>query len=175
VTRTRIYLLCLLIATSVLITVMQVIRWSGESGAERAQQEFLEHFTKRHWKKCHGMVAVNYSGTWHLDRKQLSLLMQDFSRQFIIAPRVGWQTISITKENEFFEIKGIMSFKEGTGPASGLILSEIGSYTAEPFSFSWKRSSIMPWSWRLESIEHPTLELPAGYFPGRARLLTVPF
>ncbi|MFP6875125.1 MAG: hypothetical protein VCA55_16625 [Verrucomicrobiales bacterium] len=155
--------------------MIQVIRWSGESGAELAQQEFLGYFTERRWKKCHSMVAGSYSDRWNLEREKLSLVMQDFSRQFIIAPRAKWQTISMTKKNTSFEINGIMSFEGGSGHASGFILREIGNYTSEPFSFRWKHSGIMPWSWHLESIDHPTLELPSGYVPGRSRLATVPF
>ena len=173
--RPRIYLLCLIIATALLITVIQVIRWSGESGAELAQQQFLEHFTQRQWKQCHKMVAVGYSDKWNLKREQLSLLMQDFSRQFILAPRTKWQTTSMTTQNDYFEINGVMTFVGGSGPASGYILREMGNYTSEPFIFRWKHSAMMPWSWHLESIDHPTLELPSGYVPGRSRLSTVPF
>ena len=162
-------------ATSVIITLIHVFRWSGESGAELAQQKFLDHFTNRNWKKCHAMVAVSYSGKWNLQRSELSLLMQDFSRQFIISPRIGWHTTSMTVTNSSYEINGIMSFEGGSGPSSGLILREIGNYTAQPFNFRWKHSSITPWSWHLESVEHPTLELPSGYVPGRSKMLTVPF
>jgi len=162
-------------ATSVIITLIQALRWSGESGAELAQQKFLDHFTSRNWKECHAMVDVGYSGKWNLERGELSLLMQDFSRQFIIAPRVGWKTTSITRTNGFFEINGTMSFEGGSGPSAGVILREIGKYTVLPFRFRWKHSTLTPWSWHLESIEHPTLELPSGYIPGRSRMLTVPF
>jgi hypothetical protein len=162
-------------ATSVIITFIQAVRWSGESGAELAQQKFMDHFTKRKWKKCHEMVAASYSDKWNLERSELSLLMQDFSRQFIIAPRAGWHTALITRTNSSFEVNGLMSFEGGSGPSSGFILREIGNYTAQPFSFRWKHSTLMPWSWHLESIEHPTLELPSGYIPGRSRMLTVPF
>jgi hypothetical protein len=175
VKKIRICLICLILAASALITLVHIFRWSGESGAELAQQKFLENFTKRKWKECHGMVASTYSDKWQLERNELSLLMQDFSRQFIISPRVGWQTTSITRTSTAFEINGIMSFEGGSGSSSGIILREIRNYTGQPFRFRWKHASMMPWSWNLESIEHPSLELPSGYIPGRSRMLTAPF
>lgn len=171
----RIYLLCLLIATSGIITLVQAVRWSGESGAGLAQQEFLDHFTKRQWKECHEMVAGSYSGKWQLERGELSLLMQDFSRQFIIPPRAIWHTTYIKKKKKTYEVNGILSFEGGSGPSSGTILREVRTYTKQAFSFHWKQTTVMPWSWQLKGIYHPTLELPSGYVPGRSRMLTVPF
>jgi len=156
-------------------TLVNALRWFGESGVELAQREFLEHFSERNWKECHRMVAENYDDKWQLKRNELSLLMQDFSRQFIVPPQTIWRTLSITKQNKTYEINGTLSFKGGSGPSSGIILREVSAYTGQPFRFTWRRKGIMPWSWQLESINHPTLELPSSYVPGRSRMLTVPF
>ncbi|MCH2061608.1 MAG: hypothetical protein MK183_13380 [Verrucomicrobiales bacterium] len=173
--KTRTYLIYLAMALSTIVMIFKALRWSGESGVELAQQEFLEHFTQRDWKECHAMVAENYTDKWQFKHNELSLLMQDFSRQFIIPPRAAWRTISISKNNKAYEINGILSFEGGTGPSSGIILREVRTYTGLPFRFQWKQGNILPWSWQLEGIDHPTLELPSGYTPGRHRMLTVPF
>ena len=158
-----------------LILVVQTIRWSGESGAERAHQKFLDHVADRRWGKCQRMISTSYSDRWGFGRNDISLALKDVGSQFVISLLIGWETEAIEEVEGAFEIVGKMDIDGRGGPAVELILAEARRYTSRPFTFHWKREGLLPWKWKLQSIDHPTVEVPPGYTPGDLGSITSPF
>ena len=147
---------------------VQSFRWAGHAGAERAHRKFLGHVEDRRWSRCHGMISEAYSDRWGFDRKDISLALQDVGGQFIISLTIDWTTreISPPEADEGHAVIGTMRLDGRGGPAVDYILREARAFTAQPFTFRWRREGLMPWSWKLVSIDHPTVEVPAGYTPG---------
>ena len=58
---------------------------------------------------------------------------------------------------------------DGTGnQITEMIIKETRTHLLDPFTFHWKKSGFLPWSWKLIRIEHSKLEVPSGYVPGKS-------
>lgn len=168
----RLRLLIALAAALAVFFFVQNRRWSGAAGAERAHKKFLGYVESRRWGKCHRMIAVEYSDRWNFDRDAISQALQDLGRQFTFALEIVWQTRSVTAADGIYEVVGTAALDGRGNPAVDLILRTARPYAAQPYTFRWKRAGLMPWSWRLESLDHPHAGPPPGYVPGNLGSLT---
>ncbi|MFL2480168.1 MAG: hypothetical protein ACJ0K4_11530 [Verrucomicrobiales bacterium] len=150
----------------VLFFGIQTVRWSGEKGAKKAHKHFIQYLSDRRWSKCSRMISELYDDQWKFNRNDISLALRDFGRHFYISLSVDWKTMSATKMEGSYAIKGAMKIKGSGSPAADYIIKEARPYLIDSFTFIWSRSGIMPWSWKLEKIKHPSIKVPPGYVPG---------
>ena len=145
---------------------IQTIRWSGQKGAKRAHEHFIQYLSDRRWSKCSQMISEQYDDQWKFNRNDISLALRDFGRHFYISLSVDWKTISTTETGSSYNIIGTMKIEGSGNPVTGHIIKEARPYLLDPFTFTWSRSGIMPWSWKLGKIKHPSIKVPSGYVPG---------
>ena len=82
--------------------------------------------------------------------------------------QANWQNNSIRKTSETYQITGNLKI-DGTGnQITEMIIKETRTHLLDPFTFHWKKSGFLPWSWKLIRIEHSKLEVPSGYVPGKS-------
>ena len=153
----------------------QSFRWKDEKGAQRAHEKFLARVADRRWSKVRSMISVEYSDRWGFDREKVTRALQDVGGQFFIDLQIDWQTDSIVAGDEIFTITGRMEIDGRGGPAAELILRQGRVYLSETFIFHWRREGLLPWKWKLLKMEHPTIEVPAGYQPGDMSSMAAPF
>ena len=167
-TRTRLILLAAAAITVGLFFITQTIRWSGAGGAQRAHEKFLERIEDRRWSKCHAMVAEGYSDRWEFSRDDISLALQDLGAPFTFGLTIEWKPVGAPEEqgDGSFVITGTARLDGSGSPIADMVLSRVNGYAATPFTFRWEREGLLPWRWKLVSIDHPTLEVPRGYTPG---------
>ena len=150
----------------VLFFVIQTVRWSGETGAKKAHDRFIQYLSDRRWTKCSRMISELYTDQWKFDRNDISMALRDFGRHFYITLGINWKTLSTAQTRESYGIIGTMKIDGSGSPAADYIIKETRQYLMDPFTFNWSRSGILPWSWTLESIKHPSIKVPADYVPG---------
>lgn len=146
---------------------IQTFRWSGKKGASKAHAQFIQYLSDRRWTKCSRMISELYNDQWKFDRDDISLALRDFGRNFYITLTVDWKTIDAKEKDGEYEITGTMKIEGSGSPAADYIIKEARPYLIDPFTFIWSRSGIMPWSWELKKIKHPSIKVPAGYVPGK--------
>jgi len=146
---------------------IQAFRWSGEKGAEKAHEQFMQYLSDRRWTKCSRMISELYNDQWKFNRNDISLALRDFGRHFYITLTVEWKTISVTEKEREYKIIGMMKIEGSGSPAADYIIKEARPHLINSFTFIWSRSGIMPWSWKLTEIKHPSIKVPAGYVPGK--------
>lgn len=171
--RLRIFIAALL--AILVLFVVQSFRWSGESGARRAHAKFLERIEDKKWGKCHRMIAADYADRWDFNRDDISLALRDVAAEFIISLQIDWSEDSITENDDAHTLAGRIQIDGRGSPAVPIILREFKGYAAEAFRFEWRKSGLLPWAWKLVSIDHPSVEVPRGYEPGRLREISTPF
>jgi len=159
----RFHLLIALAAALSVFFFVQNQRWSGAAGAERAHKKFLGYIESRRWGKCERMVADDYSDRWGFGRREISLALQDVGRHFIFTLRFDWETQSVTHRDDGYDIVGTAHLRGRGNPAVEIILRKARSFAEQPYTFRWKRTGAMPWSWELETLDHPQAAPPPGY------------
>lgn len=175
VNRFRIRILAIVFLAALILLVIQSFRWSGESGARRAHAKFLERLEDKKWGKCHRMIATDYSDRWDFNRDDVSLALRDVAGEFIISLQINWSEGSITENDSRHTVAGRIQIDGRGSPAVPIIVREFKEFSAQPFRFEWRKSGFLPWTWKLVSIDHPSVEVPSGYKPGRLRDISTPF
>jgi hypothetical protein len=171
----------LLLALALLAILVAVylfgIRWRPEATVRRNHTAFIGAIEDKKWGKCRGLIAEQYGDKWGFNRADVTLAIEDVASQFILVLDFEWTTTRLTPgdDGKTYTLvgKGKMSGK-GT-PLAAMIVNQSAAYAAEPFTFVWKKQSSMPWDWKLQKIEHPTLDVPSGYHPGDIGRATLSF
>ena len=86
--------------------------------------------------------------------------MNQIKHVAIIMDGNGRWGIKQGKTRNFGHEKGIKTVE--------MIIKETRTHLLDPFTFHWKKSGFLPWSWKLIRIEHSKLEVPSGYVPGKS-------
>lgn len=131
---------------------------------ERKQSAFLETIGNAAWPKCEKLVSEHYADQWKLTRTDLLLVFKDIRSQFL-SVAISLRNGSLTIDEGHATYSGFLHL-EGRGLGIGAQAQSEIDRLEDPFSFQWDKESILPWSWKLVRVEHPTLEKPEGYQPG---------
>ncbi|MEZ5302685.1 MAG: hypothetical protein R3F11_18920 [Verrucomicrobiales bacterium] len=155
-----------LVAACVLLWLF-FVKWTPENQVRAKQEAFIEAASDKKWQKCRALMADSYSDRWGFNRDSARQALQDLGQRFLM--------LDVTFEEKSFEVadgtgtvKGKLTLK-GSGPAASFVIPEV-QRLKEPFVFVWKKQSWTPWSWRLETVEQPELELPNWYEAGKLPL-----
>lgn len=140
-----------------------VAAWNLLSPGRRlhaAQRALLEAVSAKDEEACLKLVSEQYRDSRGWTYSDWPGLLSDLRA---VAP-------SLTFSGEFDEVSsGLLEGHlkvTGIGPAAAEIQRELRRLRA-PTAFQWKRESWTPWSWRLQSIENPDLDVSGRYRPGR--------
>jgi len=164
-------LLALALAAILLAVYLFGIRWRAEATVRRNHADFIAAIEDKKWGRIRRLVAPPYGDKWGFDRADVTLAIEDVGSQFVINLDFDWTTTSLTRDGDgkTYALVGKGTMR-GTGtPLAALIVSQSAAYAAEPFTFTWKKQGLLPWNWKLQKIDHPSLDVPSGYEPGDLR------
>ena len=139
--------------------------WNFLSPSRRllsAQRSFLTAVSGKDEARCLALVAEDYADQWSFTKREWPGVLKDLRA---LAP-----VLEITAENPIADtgagtVKARLIAKALGGPAAQELESMVAR-SKEPATFTWRRESWLPWSWRLTAIAYPDLEIPSGYRPG---------
>ena len=148
--------------------IFQSVRWSGENGALKAHNKFIDYFSERRLGKCSNMISELYSDQWNFNNEEISLALRDLAKYFFLSFEVNWEDHSIRFSEDSYLITGTLKIEGSGNQVTDFIMKEMRKYQPLPFTFHWSKSGMTPWSWEITKIEHPTLSVPNGYIPGKS-------
>ena len=147
--------------------IFQSVRWSGEDGALRAHNNFINYLSERRIGKCSNLISEKYLDQWSFNNEEISLALRDLAKHFFLSFEVNWGNSFIKNSENTYQITGTLKIQGSGNQVTDFILKEINKHQSLPFTFHWAKSGRAPWSWKIIKIEHPTLSMPNGYVPGR--------
>ena len=150
------------------IFIVQSFRWSGEKGAQKAHENFISYFSEKRFAKCSNSISDDYSDQWDFNNDEIALALRDYAKHFFLSFQANWQNNSIRKTSETYQITGNLKINGTGNQITEMIIKETRTHLLDPFTFHWKKSGFLPWSWKLIRIEHSKLEVPSGYVPGKS-------
>lgn len=161
-------LLVVLIAVLVFGIVLQqaMTRW----GAANAHQRFLTAIEKKNWPTAGDLISESYSDQFGFGPDEVVLAARDVSDQFFLTFTVKWTEVAREVGDGEVRFSGNIAVSGSGTPIAAEIIRMSSRHLKEPVQFLWKQESVWPWSWRLHSIDLPSLELPGGYQPGSMEL-----
>jgi hypothetical protein len=165
----RRYRIPILLAIAALWLIYLIaFRWQTDEQVSRNHTRFIESIEAKKWSRCTELISPNYGDRWGYNRQDMSLALKDVGRQFTFAFDFGWKLdhVETVAEGQHYKVIGSGQFTGKGGPLASAIEQYAAKYAGELFTFHWKKQSWLPWDWKLEKIEHPTLTIPSGYKPG---------
>lgn len=126
-----------------------------------SQNQFLSAVAAKDAAVVEKLLDPAYSDQWGFQPKDWPAILQDLRT---LAPVLDIKA----REPHFDAENGVVETMltiTGQGPVAERMQQQTA--TLKNTRFIWKRSSWLPWSWRLLSIQNPDLEAPSGYTPGR--------
>ena len=126
-----------------------------------SQERFLAAVSSKNAEAVSGMLDPDYSDQWGFQPADWPGLLQDLR---VVSPVLDIKTDEPVGDAGTGVVETALRVLS-EGPAASRL--GIPAIKTKPTRFIWRRSSWMPWSWRLLSIQNPEIEIPPDYQPGR--------
>lgn len=111
------------------------------------------------------MISEDYEDPWGLSREELGLALRDVTTQFLVM-NVEFSGGDISRHGELIVFSTPIKVRGRPITPAGNYIESHSVAIREPFHLMWRKEGLWPWAWKLQRIEHETLELPGGYRPG---------
>ncbi|HUG10141.1 MAG TPA: hypothetical protein VMM36_03965 [Opitutaceae bacterium] len=147
-------------AAGIALGAWRVYAWAPERYVPAKFDAFIERVEANRWSMAGWIVATEYSDRWGYDKESLVGSGRSLFRHFqwvelrrgaetwTFAP--GSATVTVT-----LELRG-----EGTQLAT--MARDTALTATEPFTFTFRKTGAMPWSWKIVSIDQPQLRIDRG-------------
>lgn len=133
----------------------------AERQLSKAFERMVTAVEARDWKRVQSLMAGDYLDAWKMNRTQATQIGSEVLRHFIV--------LSIRAEDPVFAINqraGSVKSKleiSGNGSAIAQAVMAAAAELNEPFEFTWKQETWVPWSWKLTSVSHPEVQFDPSY------------
>jgi len=152
--------------------VVAVVGWllsqgvTAESQVAHRSEAFRRALADGRSARAMSLISDDYRDPWGMGREEMGAALRDIIRQFLTL-RVEWGDPQFAAGPEGgMRLTAKLRLEGKSLTPVGEMMLSMARQLNEPFTFHWKKEGWGPWSWRLVSITHPELELPAGYTPG---------
>lgn len=129
--------------------------WQPERQVRLHTTHFLKKVERRNWDAVRAFLADDYADRWEHDKESALTDAREVFRQFLFLT-IENRTDSVTFTGDHAEARTIVKISGRGGPLTELVMERVNSLR-EPFTFTWRRASGMPWDWQLTRIDQPEL------------------
>ncbi len=155
----------LLVLVAILVAMWGLPRLSSSWHLHHRQAELLTAIEQHQSGRLEQLVSPDYADQWNFTWQQIHSSMEDVSAQFlslvIVEADPQWILHGKTADHSArLTLKGIPATPFGTEMVSR------AAKLQQPFTFTWKKESFWPWSWRLIRVANEELHLDSDYRPG---------
>ena len=158
----RIAAVLLVAGCAALAVYLFAFRWKPENAVARSQARFLTAVAEADIRTYAEAIHPDYRDAWDLGRDDVIAGLQAVRRQFR-SMEIQWLPESVTAEGESATVTGHIGLSgEGNASTRRAVRAVADAREAGPITFGWRRASGKPWDWKLVSVSHPTLDVPAG-------------
>ena len=163
----------ILLAAAALLALLAgynaVFKWPALKQSVAKHEKLIAAIENRQWGRVGRLTSEHYRDSLELDREKLLLALKDVGFLTGSDFRLNWQQSDVQRDGDAVAITGSLRISGGIGPGAAQVESYSRPFAGKPFTFRWRKTGTLPWSWQLESADHPDAELPAGYVPGSVR------
>jgi len=145
-----------------------LVHWQPGRTIKRQQASLIRSIEARKPARFQRLLANDYKDRWGFGPENLAEAVLDVNSQFL--------TMRLTPEDSALEVSGkdalvTVRLKVGGTPiGAGAQIVQLFNRLEEPFVFKWEKQSFLPSSWRLVSVENPSIPDNAwNYLPGSIR------
>jgi hypothetical protein len=154
------WFLAIVFAAGIALGAWRVYTWAPERYVPAKFDTFIERIEKNRWSMAGWIVDSSYSDRWGYDKESLIdsgraafrhfqwLELRRGTETWTFAP--GSATVIVTLE------------LRGEGNQLATMARDTAASATEPFTFTFRKTGAMPWSWRLVSIDQPQLRIERG-------------
>lgn len=163
--------LILLLALVTVIGVTGLVLWSSRPAhvVAKRQASLLAGLESRSGARLTRLLSEHYQDRWGFQRRDAVEALLDSGSQFI--------TLVVKPEDAAIVIEGRRATVTSRLVVSGQAIGPVGhevtrtvNQLKEPFVFTWEKQGFLPSSWRLVSMENPSLPTELyGYTAGDLR------
>src|SRR3954462_183236 len=136
------------VAILVLLTIP--LLWSHWQPARQARlytEQLMAAVESRDWRRVGGLVADDYTDSWGHDKAVvLERLREVFAQFFVLELRAG--EIEVETSDRQAITRTPVTLRGRGGPFAEMAIQRVGALR-EPFIFTWRQESSMPWDWAL--------------------------
>ena len=147
----------ILFVAAVLIALRCFWLWQPERQVRLHQQHFLEAAQDRDWAKYYGFFDDGFRLPTGQDKAWTLQQSREVLGQFITL-KINAPDVTITMEGTTGRVRALLRI-EGSGSELAQAAMMAVNESKEPFEFTWKRGSWMPWDWRLVAADHPLMHV----------------
>ncbi|MDA7921523.1 hypothetical protein N9B73_07185 [Verrucomicrobiales bacterium] len=162
-------IMLIIAALAVALLVFVGLQFRPANAVAKKQASLIQGIEKRSASRIQRLLSENYVDRWEFTDEEIVEAVVDVGSQFM--------ALVVTEEDQTLEIndgvavttaKLVISGKP-VGPAGQEVTKRVNQLKT-PFTFTWKKESFLPTSWRLVKIDNPGLpEHLYGYEPGDIR------
>ena len=150
----------LLFTAGIALGAWRVYAWSPERYVPEKFASFIERIEKNRWSMAGWIVDSSYSDRWGYEKESLVDSGRSVFRHFQwIEIRRGEETWKFAPGSATVTVTLEL---RGEGNQMATMAKDTASAATEPFTFTFRKTGVMPWSWRLVSIEQPQLKIGPG-------------
>jgi len=131
--------------------------WQPRRQIELHQQNLLTAIEDRNWRRLNAQFAENYSDRFGYNRETAIADIREVMRHFFAAS-LRPQLTRIEMQPDAATVTTNLTLS-GTGSAATEWISGEVNQLRTPWVFSWRKASFLPWDWRLEKVENPSLDV----------------
>jgi hypothetical protein len=157
------------LAAGLVVLIALTLHWLPARQVRLHQRHLLTAVENRDWKRVREFLASDYRDRWNPSRDallaQLPAVFQDFLACGILTNE------GIFNRDGVDLVLSVHVHVVGSGGPIAQYLIQQSDALTQPFAFTWRRRSWLPWEWELVSVDQPELELPAGVNEGASELL----
>lgn len=144
-------------AAGIALGMWRVWAWQPERYVPAKFDTFIERIEKNRWGMAGWIVADGYSDRWGFNKESMIDSGRSVFRHFQwIEIRRSVETWSFGRGSATVTI--VLELR-GEGNQIATIARDTASEATEPFTFTFRKMGVMPWSWKLVSVEQPQLRL----------------
>lgn len=141
------------------ILVAFVIHWLPARQVRLHQEHLQKAVENRDWRKVGDFLDDDYRDQWGQTKTIALGHLHEAFRDFLAIGLVN-EDFEIRRGDDALVVQSRMKIVGSGGPIAQWVMHEV-EQLHEPFSYTWRRQSWMPWDWALVSVSQPEIEIPA--------------
>jgi hypothetical protein len=132
-------------------------RWQPERQSRAHTEKLVAAVESRNWKRLERLVADDYSDRWGHDKAVVMERVREvFAQFFVIELKAG--AIDVQAADGQQVARAAVTLQGRGGPFAEMAVQRVGDLR-EPFTFTWRQQSWMPWDWVLTGVDQPELKV----------------
>ncbi|MDF1739318.1 MAG: hypothetical protein P1U86_09170 [Verrucomicrobiales bacterium] len=157
----------LIAAAAVGLLVFVGLQFRPATAVAKKQASLIEGIERRSASRIQRLLSEEYSDRWEFTDEEIVEAVVDVGSQFMaLVVTAEDQTLEINEDGIAVVTAKLIVSGKPVGPAGQEATKRVNQLKS-PFTFTWKKDSFLPTSWRLVKIDNP--DLPGelyGYEPG---------